>query len=313
MIILEPSNRILAETLTNVLTKVQELEIDEDNQEKKKAKRDVLEVRLCDFDNAAYHLQIEKNSSILRMSMALPCYKDIAGKGAEAALKREFGKYVAPQPEASFDVTLTVDLDNLSEDPEKLAQRLSSLKTIVVGGLFEEYLRAVQKKDKSRESFWFALRPDTKIYLTASAERLTVVYWLDFSDKVDVAVAKIFLQEFEESRRQIQQAPPCSFDINPPLEMKAFGITERTSGLGFVSFTVLEQHVKTDEQIRKVAFALQSFRNYLQYHLKCSKAHFHSRMRARVVSLLKVLNRAKMDPEENQPKKTFTGKTFVRK
>lgn len=38
---------------------------------------------------------------------------------------------------------------------------------------------------------------------------------------------------------------------------------------------------------------IQIFRDYLHYHIKCSKAYLHSRMRARVAEFLKVLNRAK--------------------
>ena len=57
---------------------------------------------------------------------------------------------------------------------------------------------------------------------------------------------------------------------------------------------------------------LHMLRNYIQYHIKCSNSFFHQRMRARVVELLKVVNRAR--PEELNPKamKTATGRTFVR-
>jgi hypothetical protein len=41
------------------------------------------------------------------------------------------------------------------------------------------------------------------------------------------------------------------------------------------------------------------------------QAYFHSRMRARVVSLLKILNRAKTERDEDKEKKTFSGKRFA--
>lgn len=55
---------------------------------------------------------------------------------------------------------------------------------------------------------------------------------------------------------------------------------------------------------------IQTFRNYLMYHIKCSKAYMHDRMRKRVDSLLQVLNRARAEPLEPREKKTITGKTF---
>jgi actin related protein 2/3 complex subunit 2 len=53
------------------------------------------------------------------------------------------------------------------------------------------------------------------------------------------------------------------------------------------------------------------FRNYLHYHIKCSKAFLHTRMRNRVRTFLQVLNRAKSDTGSGE-KKTITGKTFRR-
>lgn len=55
---------------------------------------------------------------------------------------------------------------------------------------------------------------------------------------------------------------------------------------------------------------IQTFRNYLMYHIKCSKAYMHDRMRKRVDSLLQVLNRARAEPLEPKEKKTITGKSF---
>lgn len=53
-----------------------------------------------------------------------------------------------------------------------------------------------------------------------------------------------------------------------------------------------------------------TFRNYLQYHIKCSKAFMHTRMRIRVESLLQVLNRAKQKKAAKAT--TASGRTFKR-
>jgi hypothetical protein len=50
---------------------------------------------------------------------------------------------------------------------------------------------------------------------------------------------------------------------------------------------------------------IQLFRDYLHYHIKCSKAYLHSRMRARVAAFLRVLNRAKQEKPETE-RRTFT-------
>jgi len=142
-----------------------------------------------------------------------------------------------------------------------------------------------------------------------------ILYSLSFHDKVDSAVAKVFMQEFMDARRTQQQAPPVNFNHNPPLELKAFGITEPSDNLGYLTFAVLKNHVDRNKKDAVIS-VMSVFRNYIQYHLKCSKSFFHSRMRAKVVELLKVLNRAKVIDENrdsSKNKKTISGKTFTRK
>lgn len=48
---------------------------------------------------------------------------------------------------------------------------------------------------------------------------------------------------------------------------------------------------------------IQIFRDYLHYHIKCSKAYLHSRLRVRTNEFLKVLNRAKPDASLNDDSK----------
>ena len=44
------------------------------------------------------------------------------------------------------------------------------------------------------------------------------------------------------------------------------------------------------------------FRDYLHYHIKCSKAYIHTRMRAKTSDFLKVLNRARPEPKNSDQK-----------
>jgi len=119
-------------------------------------------------------------------------------------------------------------------------------------------------------------------------------------------------------KKKIGKAPPVNFSAAPPRELAHFGINEQSAkaNLGYVSFAVLKPHV-TDEKLRqRVCEQLQTFRTYTQYHIKCSKSYFHSRMRAKTAELLKVLSRAKVEQgDENAREKivrTVGGKVFKR-
>jgi len=77
---------------------------------------------------------------------------------------------------------------------------------------------------------------------------------------------------------------------------------------GYVSFVLFAPHVSGNKK-EKTIDNIQTFRNYLHYHIKCSKAFIHTRMRNRVRTFLQVLNRARNEQGQAE-KKTISGKTF---
>jgi len=315
MILLEPGNRILAST---VGAQIKPPEVLPDEAGEAKSARQPIDIKFCDFDDVSYRVVIEPaDTSVMKVSMALPCYKEIANNGAAAAVEKAYpGLVTTPSP--SFDVTLSINLDSLpsSLSSDELIQRISLLKNIVVGGVFEFYFSALLSSStpQSLPPFKFSLRSDTIIYFIPKNDRVTVIFSLDFTDPTDLAIAKIFMQEFVEAKRKLGGAPPCTFSANPPLELKEFNSLSSSSNrgcLGYINFAVLKNHLEGGKK-EKVISVLQVFRTYLQYHIKCSKSYFHAKMRARAASLLKILTRAKQDTGEEKEKKTITGKTFVR-
>ena len=59
---------------------------------------------------------------------------------------------------------------------------------------------------------------------------------------------------------------------------------------------------KDDAAADKTVNLIHTFRDYLHYHIKCSKAYLHSRMRSRTTALLKVLNRARPEIKATEKK-----------
>jgi len=323
MILLEPGNRILYETVLGQFAGPEAVEVDDDDvakgkKEKKEAKRPAVDIKLCDFDDTSYRVTIDSaDRSTLLVSMNLPAYRQAKDHGCNDAFKAVYGDLVHA-PQQDMDLTVAINLDTLAEDKkESLARQVSLIKSVVIGGVFKQFYGNLQK-DTASPHFKFDLRNDTTVYFVSDKDRCTTIFGLDFKEKVDKVLARVFMQEFVDARRRLGFAPTVSFTVAPPAELGkgTWGITEPNAGdLGYVSFGVLKSHVKDSAMIDKITSVLQSFRNYIQYHIKCSKSYFHSRMRARCVSLLKVLNRAKVeDPEKDKTKgkKTISGKTFRR-
>jgi len=300
MILLERGNRILGETVSSKI-----------NITDPEEKVEPIDVRLCDFDNISYRVVIENEKrNIMLVAMNLPCYSSIENHGAKEAYEKIYGELVTT-PLTGYDLTIKINLDNLKEQKQKdeIVSRVSCLKANVLAGVFDFFFSALLKGSPPAEPFKFDLRSDTTIFFFPKADRVIIIFSIDFAEKVDRAIARIFMNEFVDVKKTLGAAPPVIWSVNPPMELSHFKITESKGNLGFISFAVQKSNVDKDKKDRVISI-LQAFRNYMQYHIKCSKSYFHSRMRARVVSLLAVLNRAKFDTES--VKKTMSGKTFSR-
>ncbi|XP_016342295.1 actin-related protein 2/3 complex subunit 2-like [Sinocyclocheilus anshuiensis] len=118
------------------------------------------------------------------------------------------------------------------------------------------------------------------------------------------------VQEFKEGRRASHTAPQVLFSHRePPLELKD---TDATVGdnIGYITFVLFPRHTNANTRDNTINL-IHTFRDYLHYHIKCSKAYIHTRMRAKTSDFLKVLNRARPDAEKKEMK-TISGKTFSR-
>jgi actin related protein 2/3 complex subunit 2 len=308
MILLERGNRILGETVSAKIN----FEITEEE------KMEPIDVKLSDFDDVSYRVLIEPDArNVLKVAMAMPWYRDIQALGGKEAFEKAYGALVT-EPLNGFDVTVKVNLDELKEQKVKdeLVEKLACIKANVLCGIFDHFFSALLAGKPIAEPFRFKLHHDTEIFLFPKNDRVTVIFGLDFKEKVDRAIAKIFMMEFVDAKRTqgLGAAPPCQWSVNPPNELAHYKITDPTGNLGFISFAVQKSNVDTNKKDRVIS-VLQVFRNYLQYHIKCSKSYFHARMRARVITLLSVLNRAKYSEEEKlnkSEKKTAGGRTFNR-
>merc|ERR1711976_817474 len=96
-----------------------------------------------------------------------------------------------------------------------------------------------------------------------------------------------------------------------PLELEGADL-EDVDNNGFVSFVLFENHICA-KNVFKTINLIHTFRDYLHYHIKCSKAFMHNRMRSRVADWIQVLNRSRPESFEEKKKKNFCRKNFCKK
>ena len=151
----------------------------------------------------------------------------------------------------------------------------------------------------------------------------TVVFPMHFNDQADEVVAKVFLAQFSSKKNapRLSAAPFCAYHKTAPLELTRESSSaivqdeDLSANAGYISFVLFPRHVKTKRALDDAVWSLASFPCFIKYHLKCSKAHWHSKMRKRTDDLLQVLKLAATDQSTmtNTPvkKKLISGRTFV--
>jgi len=309
LILLEKENRILQEIAFTTFQKI--LVGDENTEEKFELLP--MENKFCDFDGTRFRVLIApEDLTAMKVSISIPSWSDLASHDAEQHLKTIYGDLVAPT-EADYNFTLKINLKAIPSDYAALASKLSLLKFHSFGAPFMKYFKALAA-GKATPAGKIRVSDETSIFFSAKNDRVVVCYALHFKEKFDEVIARVFLNSFVDVKRNLGPAPVVSYDPETPSnEMKTdFGMYEKISNGGFFSFVLLPRHVQTPEKIDLAAAQLQNFRNYISYHIKCSKTYFHSQMRQRVKDLLQILNRAKSaDEEDNKKKKTASGRTFT--
>ncbi|GMR41925.1 hypothetical protein PMAYCL1PPCAC_12120, partial [Pristionchus mayeri] len=298
MIILEQNNRILYDLL--------ELKF---NNAKEGNKPDNVDVRFADFDGVLYHVSNpDGDRTKLMVSISLKFFRELQEHGADDLLRREYGSAVLASPESGYSVSLVYDLTALPNDFNGTIMKVSSLKRHCFASVFEKYFEFQEAGQEGMKRAVIHYREDETLYVEAKADRVTVIFSTIFKDPDDVVIGKVFLQEFREGRKASQTAPQVLYSLGePPMELKDQKDAKVGDNVGYITFVLFPRHTNKKARANTIDL-IHTFRDYLHYHIKCSKAYMHSRMRSKTSDFLKVLNRAR--PEVKVEKKTITGRSF---
>ncbi|KAK3824768.1 MAG: Arp2/3 complex, 34 kd subunit p34-Arc-domain-containing protein [Benniella sp.] len=307
MILLDYHNRIIEDTLKT--------RFNPDNKPKP------LEMDFVDFDGVSYHLAtLDNQDTKIILSIRWKCWPELIRYGAMDTLRRQYSQWIV-DPEPNYDFTLQFDVENLGADPESVIRRVSLLKRNAMASPFERAFDATTISEK--EGVWdpstsqlmeIHYRDGEAIYVKNNQDSVTVFFSTLFKDETDRVLAKVFLQEFVDARKepQLQNAPQVLYsNREPPLELRHVPGLLDSESMGYITFILFPRHFTPGPVREETISRIQIFRDYLHYHIKCSKAYMHSRMRARVAEFLKVLNRAKPEIQGGE-KKLASGRTFRR-
>ncbi|KAJ1455000.1 Arp2/3 complex, 34 kd subunit p34-Arc-domain-containing protein [Pelagophyceae sp. CCMP2097] len=286
-------------------------------------KREPCEISFADFDEVLFKLTVlPGQENILTLHVALPCFASVMQQGGTKLVDKIYAGMTAT-PEPGYQFAVTVDCDAVA-DKEATLSNLMHVKRNLLGAPFIKAFELLNAGTAQTQPFvTLPYRKTEAMYAVAgndpanpaNYDRITVVISVDFPEEADRAYARIFLQQFVDVSRKINNAPPITFSEpnNPPLEIRDKIGAVNPSIVGFVSFSIFAAHVKTEAKLHKTVDAVIGFRNYLHFHIKAAKTNLHMRMRRKVTAWLQVLNRAVMATSAPKEMKTASGKTFTRK
>uniref|UniRef100_A0AAQ5XBA0 Arp2/3 complex 34 kDa subunit n=1 Tax=Amphiprion ocellaris TaxID=80972 RepID=A0AAQ5XBA0_AMPOC len=282
MILLEINNRIIEETLT--------LKFDGASNG---TKPEAVDVTFADFDGVLYHISNPNGDKTkVMVSISLKFYKELQEHGADEVKRTE---------REGYNVSLLYDLDALPANKDEVVHQAGMLKRNCFASVFEKYFKFQEEGKEGEKRAVVHYRDDESMYVEAKKDRVTVVFSTVFKDDDDVIIGKVFMQEFKEGRRASHTAPQVLFSHRePPLELKD---TDAAVGdnIGYITFVLFPRHTNANARDNTINL-IHTFRDYLHYHIKCSKAYIHTRMRAKTSDFLKVLNRARPDAEKKEMK-----------
>lgn len=285
---------------------------------------------VSDFDNVTFYISTPESKSKIQISMRMRCFRDLEKYGVSQVLQREYGQYIVAT-EPGYDFTIAIDVDavqaNLDyEQRQELVLKCALLKRNALAAPFErafarfdELSREAHEQgvdlyvpnENMEEVMAIHYRDEESIFIKPAHDRVTVFFSTVFRDETDKIFGKVFLQEFVDARRRASQnAPQVLYSHRePPREIKdALGPRANADNVGYVTFVLFPRHLSAQRRETCISH-IQTFRDYFHYHIKCSKAYMHSRMRYRVSEFLKVLNRAKPENVDKE-RKTASGRRF---
>ncbi|KAG9157790.1 hypothetical protein Leryth_025931 [Lithospermum erythrorhizon] len=327
MILLQSPSRYLLQILTN---RLQNLD-----------KGVELDCQFVEFNDVRYHIQASvKNPNVVLLSVSLPTpppeTEFVGGlpPGAIEAIKAAYGTMaqILDPPKDGYNLTLKLNLSKLPPDEEHkhaLLVKVASIREVVLGAPLRVVLKRLLSRTAAPDTngpVALVHRPMESFFLIPQADKVTVIFPMQFNDSVDTTLATSFLQEFVEARRTagLNNSPPCLWSPSPPQELNGIPAESLSANAGFVSFgmrllllivillfllhlpvfigaVIFSRHVE-GRKLDRTVWSLSTFQAYVSYHVKCSEGFMHTRMRRRVESLIEALDRAKPGSADKQAK-----------
>jgi len=232
MILLDYHNKIIEDTL-----------LEKFNNPNPEGKFDSIEIVLADFDGVTFHIFTDANQkNLVNVSISVKCWAELKKHGVDQILKGIYGSYIT-STENGYDFTVQIDLANPPSDFAKVVHDFALMKRNVLAAPFYKVFQDIENK-KPGPLIEIRYRDDEAFFLKPESDRCIVIFSIQFKDADDVVFAKVFLQEYQDGRKTMSNAPAVTYSQKePPLELKGVKNLKVGEGNGYVSFVLFQPHI----------------------------------------------------------------------
>ena len=98
------------------------------------------------------------------------------------------------------------------------------------------------EQKKTPSSMTLKLKKDNVLYIIPSGDKVTLGYGINFSQSTDKSLARVFLQELVDTKRQVKSAIEPNYVSDTakiPIELKDIEKDPKRFSNGFVLFSII--------------------------------------------------------------------------
>ncbi|KAM3708348.1 hypothetical protein ACJW31_02G090100 [Castanea mollissima] len=283
---------------------------------------------LHEFGAVEYHIQSsasDPHQAYLSISTPLLTQDALQSHGLSQytretvkGVSSDAAEIVEPAKEG-YQLTLRLNFDKIpsGKDSVKVITEISAVQAVLLSSQLREMLQNVNSQVTFQGMYKpikLVYHPREPFFVVRQPQKIIAVFPMRFKENSDVIIATAFFQELMDvgSSKEWAKAPPCTWSPIPPPELRGELIEDLSTNGGFVSFDILPRHVE-GKRLDKTVWSLLNFYAYVKYHVKCTRGFIQRRMRKRLESLVKVLQKASSEEEEQQQIKKDKGCKYMRK
>ena len=205
-------------------------------------------------------------------------------------------KKMSEEEKEKFDEDRKEIRAELDKFAKTTAEKLSTFRVKIYSYALEKMLKDVKDNKKTVKPLDFHLNEKNIVHMVPLKDNVMLVYGVDFQQKTDQSLARVFLQELKEAKNHVKNCINgnvyVELDETPKNIMQIDNPKKYSNGL-----VVFNLFVNKFDTMKKFLNYFITFREYVQFHIHSIKTFLHIRMNRKGKELMGKLEGCRIIPE----------------